>query len=140
MLTQCIRMFSTLPWGALPRRPMHALRTFVPVLALLAALAGGARADDDNDHERAREALRSGRALPLEEIVAKANAAFPGDILDVEFEDEDGQIVYEIKTITAEGRILKLKYDAATGDLLEVRGRHGHHGKRGSHAPAGGGG
>lgn len=115
---------------------MHAFRLLLATLALLAGLGSAALADSDQergdqehgDHDRARDALRSGRALPLEEIVAKANAAFPGDILDVDFEDEDGQIVYEIKTITAEGRILKLKYDAATGELLQVRGRHGHHG------------
>ena len=114
---------------------MNAARAVLLFLALLAAAASPAHADDDRDHERAREAFRSGRALPLEAIVARAQADFPGDILDVEFEDEDGQIVYEIKTITAEGRVLKLKYDAATGDLLRVRGRNGkgeggHHGRR----------
>ncbi|MBP2295451.1 PepSY domain-containing protein [Azospirillum rugosum] len=109
--------------------PMPPFRLIIPTLALLAGLGQAASADDGdgNDHDRARDALRSGRALPLEEIVAKASADFPGEILDVEFEDEDGRIVYEIKTITAEGRILKLKYDAATGELLQVRGRHGHH-------------
>ncbi|WP_448207136.1 PepSY domain-containing protein [Azospirillum sp. sgz302134] len=111
---------------------MHAFRPFLPVMALLLALGtAGSAAADEQDHDRAREALRSGRALPLEDILAKANAAYPGDVLDVDFEDEDGQIVYEIKTLTAEGRILKLKYDAATGELLEVRGRHGHHGRHG---------
>lgn len=118
---------------------MNAARAVLLSLAFLGAALPGvilpAAADDDRDHERAREAFRSGRALPLEAIVARAQADFPGDILDVEFEDEDGQIVYEIKTITAEGRVLKLKYDAATGDLLRVRGRNGkgeggHHGKR----------
>ncbi|NUB24829.1 PepSY domain-containing protein [Azospirillum brasilense] len=118
---------------------MNAVRTALLSLILFTAALPGAtlpaHADDDRDHERAREAFRSGRALPLEAIVARAQADFPGDILDVEFEDEDGQIVYEIKTITAEGRVLKLKYDAATGDLLRVRGRNGkgeggHHGRR----------
>lgn len=117
---------------------MSTLRLILPTLALLAGLVQAASADnggkgelDGDDHDRARDALRSGRALPLEEIVAKANADFPGAILDVELEDEDGRIVYEIKTITAEGRILKLKYDAATGELLRVRGRHGHnHGRK----------
>ncbi|KAA0676579.1 PepSY domain-containing protein [Roseomonas genomospecies 6] len=103
---------------------MNAVPAVLLSLVLL-SVALPAAADDDRDHERAREALRSGRALPLEAIVARAQADFPGDILDVEFEDDDGQIVYEIKTITAEGRVLKLKYDAATGDLLRVRGRNG---------------
>lgn len=117
---------------------MNAVRTALLSLVLLAAAlpaAAVAGDDGDHDHERAREAFRSGRALPLEAILARAQADFPGDVLDVEFEEDDGRIVYEIKTITAEGRVLKLKYDAATGELLRVRGRNGkaeggHHGKR----------
>ena len=112
---------------------MNAFRAVLLILVLLAAAVPACA--DDGDHERAREALRSGRALPLEAILARVQADFPGDILDVEFEDDDGRIVYEIKTITAEGRVLKLEYDAATGDLLRVRGRNGkgeggQHGKR----------
>ena len=109
----------------------------LPILAVLAlaivtGAASGALADGDHDgdhdgdrdHDRARAALRAGRILPLEEILARANAAFPGEILDVEFEDEHGRVVYEIKTVTADGRILKLEYDAATGTLLEAKGKH----------------
>lgn len=83
----------------------------------------GARADDHHDHDRAREALLAGRVLPLEDIVAKVKHDFPGSILDVEFEDEHGRLIYEIKTITTDGRVLKLKYDATTGLLLEAKGR-----------------
>lgn len=100
-------------------------------LLLPGLIAGAARADDD--HDRAREAVREGRVLPLETIVAKAGADFPGEILDVELDEEHGRIVYEIKTITADGRILKLEYDAASGELLRTKGRGNHgnqHGRR----------
>lgn len=126
---------------------LETVRTAMPILRLAPLLGtlllgagllgadflgvGAARADDD--HDRARAALREGRILPLETIVAKAGADFPGDILDVELDEEDDGIVYEIKTITADGRILKLEYDAATGELLKVKGR-GSHGSHGRHS------
>ncbi len=78
---------------------------------------------------RAREALRDGRVLPLETIVAKVARDFPGDILDVEFEEEHGRVIYEVKTITKDGRILELEYDAATGALLETEAKR-RHGRR----------
>ncbi|MCD6032760.1 MAG: peptidase [Thermomicrobiales bacterium] len=100
------------------------------VLSLLIMLAGAlpgvpATADDYQrpDHDRARTALREGRVLPLEEIMARANADFPGEVLDVEFEEEHGRFLYEIKKITTDGRIMKLEYDAATGALLKTEGR-----------------
>ncbi|MDR6773754.1 PepSY domain-containing protein [Azospirillum sp. BE72] len=79
---------------------------------------------DERDHERAREAVALGRILPLEAIVERVRAEVSGDILDVELEDEhDGRLVYEIKVLAPGGRILKLEYDAATGDLLRSKGR-----------------
>jgi len=99
---------------------------------LLAAVwlgaCGSALADADQD--RARDAVRDGRALPLERIVEKARMAFGGDVLDVELEDEDDALRYELKVMTVDGRILKLEYDAATGDLLRVKGRHRKHEER----------
>ncbi len=99
---------------------MRFLLSLLLILALspVAALAG-------DDHERALEALREGRILPVETIIAAAQKDFGGDVLDVELEDEDEGFVYEIKLIAADGRIMKLDYDAATGQLLRVRQRHG---------------
>jgi uncharacterized membrane protein YkoI len=111
---------------------MRIFRLALPVFAMLAVATPTfpAAADDHqshdyerHDHDRARNALREGRVLPLEEIMAKANADFPGEILDVEFEEEDGRVFYEIKKITTDGRIMKLEYDAATGTLLKTKGR-----------------
>ncbi|MCW0180665.1 MAG: PepSY domain-containing protein [Zavarzinia sp.] len=95
-------------------------------MALLLAFClspGAALAGDD--HERALEALREGRILPVEAILDAARKDFGGDVLDIELEDEDEGFIYEIKLIAADGRIMKLDYDAATGQLLRVRQRHG---------------
>lgn len=93
---------------------------------LVAALAVGAAAPASaSDHDRARRAVEEGRILPLKEILARAQGAYPGQVIEAELEDEDGMVVYEIKMLTADGRLMKLSYNAATGELLKTRARGG---------------
>jgi uncharacterized membrane protein YkoI len=92
------------------------------VSALVLPLAPMAAGDDKSDHDRAREALKRGEVLPLRDIVARAEAAFPGRLLEVELEDEDGDIVYDIELLSPDGRLIELLYDARTGTLLKAKG------------------
>ncbi len=93
---------------------------------LVAALAfGAAAAASAGDHDRARRAVEEGRILPLKEILARAQAASPGQVIEAELEDEGGIVIYEIKILTADGRVMKLHYNAATGELLKTRERSG---------------
>src|SRR6187551_3969520 len=93
---------------------------------LVAALAVGAAAPASaSDHDRARRAVEEGRILPLKEILARAQGAYPGQVIEAELEDEGGMVVYEIKLLTADGRLMKLSYNAATGELLKTRARGG---------------
>lgn len=89
------------------------------LLALL-ALSFPARADEA-DHDRARRALEEGRILPLGQILTRAEIAYPGQLIEAELEDERGKLVYELKVLAKDGRLLKLYYDAATGEVLKVR-------------------
>lgn len=100
----------------------------LPILLFAAGPGIHAGAHAGDDHERARSALREGRILPLERIVESARQRFGGDVLDVDLEDEEDGFRYELKLIAPDGRILKLDYDAATGELLRTRGRHRPHG------------
>ncbi|MFZ1415808.1 MAG: PepSY domain-containing protein [Defluviicoccus sp.] len=104
---------------------------FAAMIGFSACCSSGASAD--SDHERARQAVADGRILPLSAIAERAIATFGGTVLDVEYEDDDddrgedrrrGKTQrYEVKLLTADGRILKLDYDAATGALIRQRGR-----------------
>ena len=63
----------------------------VLVAFLVAALAvGGAAPASASDHDRARRAVEEGRILPLKEILARAQGAYPGQVIEAELEDEDG--------------------------------------------------
>jgi len=96
------------------------------VAASAALLAVGAAAPAPaSDHDRARRAVEEGRILPLRDILARAQAVAPGEVIEAELEDEGGVIVYEIKVLTGDNRVMKLSYNAATGELLKTRSRNG---------------
>jgi uncharacterized membrane protein YkoI len=98
-------------------------RVLVSALAVVVAVAGDATAA--GDHDRARRAVEEGRILPLKDILVRAQGAYPGQVIEAELEDEGGTVVYEIKILTADGRVMKLYYNAASGELLKVQGRDG---------------
>lgn len=103
-------------------------RHFAVVFMLLGALimsASSSSADErrhrrPHDHEAVREALQRGEVLPLMKILAIANKEVPGDVIEVELEDEREALIYEIKILTSTGRVRELKIDARTGKVLTI--------------------
>lgn len=93
----------------------------VLALALMAGPVSGLA--DDNDHERARQALEAGKVLPLGAVLDIVERDFPGQVVKVEFEEDDDEFIYEIRVLQSGGGILKLKIDARDGTLLAVKGR-----------------
>lgn len=87
---------------------------------LVTTLASPAQADD---HDLAREAVRSGEALPLSEILSRIRPQLAGELVHVELEREDGRLVYEFRIIGGDGRLRKLHVDAASGRILEREDR-----------------
>ncbi|MBM0108111.1 PepSY domain-containing protein [Steroidobacter sp. S1-65] len=87
-------------------------------LGMSTGLAG--KKDKKNEHNVVREALQRGEVLPLVKILAIANEQVPGDVIEVELEDEKQALVYEIKILTGTGRVREVKIDARTGKVLEI--------------------
>lgn len=96
------------------------MKIFAPLIALLAVACVSSAWASDDDHDRARQALREGRVMPLETILEAARRDFPGQFLEAELEDEHGRIVYEIKVLTDQGHIVEIVYDAGDGSVIEV--------------------
>lgn len=94
------------------------------LFCLVAALyvCGSARADDDA-HDRARRAVEEGRILPLKDILARSETAYPGQLIEAELEEERGVTLYELKILTNDGRVMKVLYDARTGEQLKAKSR-----------------
>ena len=68
-------------------------------------------------------ALRGGDAQVFVDDQGVRVQLAKGQVLDVELEDEDGRLVYEVKLLQAGGRLVKLELDAASGELLKRRVR-----------------
>lgn len=91
-------------------------------LAIALVLAAVPAAADQSKHERARRAVEAGEFLPFRDILARAEAAQPGQFLEAELEEDDGRAVYEIKLLAAGGRVVELYFDARTGELIKTKG------------------
>jgi hypothetical protein len=81
---------------------------------------GGGDDDDDDDygddHERARDAVRDGRALPLGAFIARIERQYGGRLIDARLRERRGKLVYELKLISDRGgRVFTVSVDAKTG-------------------------
>lgn len=100
--------------------------TALVLLPLVAPMAVDAKDPDGKRDEKALKkraqeeamlAMRRGEILPLTRILEIANRHVAGDIIEVEYK---GGPKYEIKILTASGRVREVKLDARTGALLEI--------------------
>lgn len=72
-----------------------------------------------HDHDRARYARERGEVRPVEEILAAARAALPGEVVGLELEHEHGRWVYEVKVITDDGRLMEVLVNGSDARVLE---------------------
>ncbi|WP_306831470.1 PepSY domain-containing protein [Neorhizobium huautlense] len=83
---------------------------------LLAAPAAGVAKDLDT----LRDAVKRGDVLPLSVLQKKLRARYPGDIIRVELDEDDGRFIYEFKVLQANGRLYEIEMDAKDGAILDV--------------------
>ena len=89
----------------------------LPLVLLLCAMPARAGLDD---YQRAREALERGEVLPLGEILAIVEEQIDARVIEVEFEQETGEYVYELELLTPDGRLLEARAEAVTGRIISV--------------------
>jgi uncharacterized membrane protein YkoI len=110
------------------------IRSTCFVACLGALIAVTAQADDKREksrhqssreaitqHDQIRDALKRGEIKPLVEIMAAAEAVVPGQVVGVEVEHVQGKLVYELKIVSAKGRIREVYVDAANLDIVKVK-------------------
>lgn len=102
-------------------RSMKRIAAWAVMLSL--AAFGAVPALADSDHERARQAFERGEIMPLRAVLERVEADYPGEVVEVELEREDGQWRYEIKLLRAGGVLVELKIDARDGTVLGMKGR-----------------
>lgn len=106
------------------RRSLLAALVCVPLLAPgPTTLAGGDRHDKKarkaREREEVRQALQRGEILPLARILAIAGTHADGDVIEIELERKHARYIYEVKVLTRDGDVRKLKLDARDGRLVD---------------------
>lgn len=86
------------------------------VLALSSAAPG--LAVDIDEVMRLKE---SGAIMSLEDLLERVRREYPGRIIEIELEKENGKYVYEIDLVDEDGIVWELELDASTGDLLKLK-------------------
>ncbi len=76
--------------------------------------------DDGLDAGAARAAMLRGEILPLDRILAILRRNFPGEIIEIELELDDGALVYEFDILGPDGRLFEVEIAAATGEIIEI--------------------
>ncbi|ABI76069.1 peptidase domain protein [Hyphomonas neptunium ATCC 15444] len=80
---------------------------------------------DDDDGDRGDEeivwdARKRGEILPLEIILGSVLQQYPGELLKLELDEDDGYLIYEIEVLTRRGTVLEMDVDARTGRILDI--------------------
>ena len=60
-----------------------------------------------------------GSRLPLKRILEIVARVSPGEVIEVELDEDDDVEVYEVKTLTPEGRAIETTVHARTGQVLD---------------------
>jgi uncharacterized membrane protein YkoI len=88
--------------------------------AIALAPVPGHAGDDKKAMDRLRAAVARGEVLSLSTLQERLGKAFPGQIVSVKIKEKKGRFIYEFKVLPADGRLLEIKMDAATAEVLEV--------------------
>jgi uncharacterized membrane protein YkoI len=95
---------------------------WIVALALVCALFGAAPpAGAQSDQSRGIEAVSTGKARPLKEILAVLRRQFPGEVLDAQLVEREGSWFYRIKLLGGDGKVQELTVDARTAAVIEQR-------------------
>jgi uncharacterized membrane protein YkoI len=104
-------------------------RSFLIGMGALAAAsllpAAGEAATED--HERARNAVKSGKILPLQKVLQRISKKYPGKVVDADVREvrneKTGKMewLYFLKVLDKKGQVTDLTVDAKTANVLEAK-------------------
>lgn len=91
-------------------------------VALAVPYAGLVRAQSgEHRQNELRRDVERGEARPLSEILDAVRAKFPGEVVKVEAERDDGRWMYELRILDGQGRIFEIHVDARTAVIERVK-------------------
>jgi uncharacterized membrane protein YkoI len=108
-------------------RARAAARAADPRLQGLERARAAARAADTSGGKdcmsarEARGAIRANRAVTLVKAMQAAREAWDGEVIDYKLCTYDGALAYELTLLNAEGRVARVRVEAANGKFVGVR-------------------
>ena len=82
------------------------------------SIAAPAEDDTLTDAEETAQ-LEALATVTADEAAAAASAAVPGEVVEVELDDENGSVVYSVEIVDSSGAEIDVKVDAGTGEVLD---------------------
>ncbi len=83
--------------------------------------AGSTPTSSTTDQNNALEAVKSGKAMPLSDIVARAEAKWGGRVIDAKLVQAKGVLVYRLTMLSDAGLSRRVYYEALSGRPVGLR-------------------
>lgn len=72
--------------------------------------------------DRIRRAVDEGRAEPLSKILEVVRNRYPGEVVNIRLKEAAGSLLYTIRVLTREGRLVDVQVNADTATIVGDRG------------------
>lgn len=89
------------------------------IIAVPSAFADKGEGGQGETLEKLDEARKQGKIMPIELLMKLLKEKLKGEILEIELDDKDGRLYYEIYYLDSGGRRTEINVDAATGEILK---------------------
>jgi len=93
-------------------------------MVLLGALAGTAYIAQAKNSESEDARAVTQATVSMNKAIEIAQQQVPGDVVGAEFENEDGQILWEVEILAANKEVYELEIDATSGKVLKQKKDH----------------
>ncbi len=77
-------------------------------------------AEKDEDEEKEKIAMAAKAKIPFEQAAQTATQKTAGKVIEVELEEEDDKLVWEVEIVTAEGKLEEVYVDAVAGGVVDI--------------------
>ncbi|MGQ0694656.1 MAG: PepSY domain-containing protein [Nitrospiraceae bacterium] len=84
------------------------------------ALSSPAWSDKKKDEDGDMAALAKDAKVTIYQAIKTASEKIPGTVVEAELEKKHGKTVWEVEVLGADGRVIEVHIDAATGAVIDT--------------------
>ncbi len=110
---------------------MNTAKSGVAVAAAMLALAVGLAHGQNGKESEGQDTAPA--VMSLQDAIEVATATFPGRVIEVELEEEHGEVRYEVEIVGEDGLVREIEVHAKTGKVTVEETEHLHAGEHEGH-------